>query len=64
MRLALKPYQVSQMIPGSEFIIIKMLRMLLSRAPDDYRRILEVFLDEVEDKQLLELHESMLLYFY
>ena len=42
-----------KMIPGSEFIIIKdVAHASLSRAPDDYRRILEVFLDEVEDKQL------------
>ena len=41
------------MIPGSEFIVIKdVAHASLSRAPDDYRRILEVFLDEVEDKQL------------
>ena len=45
--------KVHKMIPGSEFIVIKdVAHASLSRAPDDYRRILEVFLDEVEDKQL------------
>jgi hypothetical protein len=39
------------MIPSSEFIVIKnVAHASLSRAPEEYRRILEVFLEKIEDK--------------
>ena len=49
-----RPETVSKfqkMIPNSQFIVIKdVAHASLSRAPDDYRRILEKFLDEVEGR--------------
>lgn len=49
-----RPETVSKfqkMIPNSQFIVIKdVAHASLSRAPDDYRRILEKFLDEIEGR--------------
>ena len=40
-----------EMIPNSQFVVIKdVAHASLSRAPDDYRKILEEFLDRVEDR--------------
>ena len=49
-----RPETVSKfhkMIPSSEFIVIKdVAHASLSRAPEEYRRILEVFFEKIEDK--------------
>ena len=44
-------FKFHKMIPSSEFIVIKdVAHASLSRAPEEYRRILEVFLEKIEDK--------------